>query len=1527
MQFSHPWILVSALAWTAPLAAQVDDEAPPSNAFQVYDSPAVQDRVVSVLEHVEGERWSEALVDLQILLEDYRGQVLGAHRPGLPSGRGTSRYPVYQGASEWALRTLFELPSEARELYQSRHGMKAERALTAALAGGDTAALARLARRYPLTDQALAAWWAIGDLELERGESELGLAAWGHGLSILLGRDLDPTRVPDWNDAAEALSERPELQTRIALAQSLLGGDSELAHLSTKGENATSMQPGLESVDLGRLAQTPDRWPHRFDLPRGDEWNPFATPRGDNCLYPVRDGNTLFVSTTRALFAIGAYTGELEWRTHERFLGWNRINPFEIDPLSEAISYHSSLVQPAAKSGVVVAPMQVPFAFERQDNYGELEIIRVIPERRLFAFDAATGRELWNTRPPEDWDGETGSFPERTSVVGPPVIEGTRVIVPLARMRGRIELFVGCFELHSGELLWHTPVITGQRPLNMFGRLVSEYVAPPVVVSGDRVVIQTQLGTVACVDLFTGECVWQSLYDQIVFTAGDYHSHGSLASRWRNAPPALTGNTLIAAPVDGSELIGIHMETGAVLWSKPYHELSAMVSSGYRSGPDVLLGADSRRVYLGGRRVVAFEAPGGLDREAPRRRDWAYPPENQSPLASSAPRAVLGERRIYVPDQGALFVLDRHTGRLYDEMEWSTREEGNLLVSEGTLFALSGFGLSGFFEWESMLRRANSQLAEAPDDPRRIHSVALLLHKRGVSSTGSGDFRRARQYLERSRETLEPHFERTPALATEMHAVLRSEARNLRLGADPTEAMARLDRALTLAPSRDHRRDTLLEQMAILRERDLEKWLAVATLMVNEFGEEPIEVLGARRNDDNLGWHGPLYAASASLAPTAPGFEAKYLPIDLWIRVERAIGRADRALPQDRQAALEDMHYVLHEHPSMPLHGGVSAGDWARSKIAMAVDRWGTAIYAPFEARAAELLAEARDAKDFDALSRIPELYPVAEAAIAANDVRIEVAAEAGRTAEVAQILIGELASDWQPDEATEREVRHMMLLASLIGKKGNHEMRMGVADRLATSPHASLVCSIDGEDRTVTQWRDHWATGYVEPIRPDPTFESALKRQNVPGQTGDYDLLGAAPPAPGQTGAITLVAGSSLLHAFRDGESGPWWSFDPRKGPRRDDALPSNTKAAVATSPGRVHISTLRRVVTLDRETGKEIWSQTKSGRTLLAVDHSNGVVVTRELLGPVGDANAYRLVAYDAATGVWLWNLEFLDDHFDEQCILGEGYLVLLPPQAGVAHVYDLYTASLQSSFELDYCVARTRKAAWIEHGRIILPHFMRSPRPELNHIPAFDLKSGELAWKVPLGGRNVGERNLAEVLSFEGRHFLTLLSPVIGEDTEIFELDTKLGALATRPVVSVPEAAESVGVRSYGRTVLTSPYLFVLVGPQGEDSGSHVRAVHLRYGERWRVKLPGEYRKTPGSDLPEPVVSETSIALAFPMPSLKEGSRRKRARIMMLDRSAGRVLEEVDFEEVGTGSLDLIGFGSSILISRYRQLDLLR
>ena len=218
----------------------------------------------------------------------------------------------------------------------------------------------------------------------------------------------------------------------------------------------------------------------------------------------MRAGDQVLVCSTLRLSCIDAFTGELEWQAGPP-AGWSRLIGRRRADLFKGINRDQLLVWPAVGGKVAVAALQIPYSDEDKENWQGIEIMKEIAQRRLFAFDLETGAELWNHAPTLEWhtgqkrfqiDGRQ-SYAQSMLVAGPPVIVGSRVLVPCYRMQGRIDYHVACYELENGELLWSTSVVSGQRPRNMFGRARREFAAPPLVVTGHRIIAQTDLGTVA----------------------------------------------------------------------------------------------------------------------------------------------------------------------------------------------------------------------------------------------------------------------------------------------------------------------------------------------------------------------------------------------------------------------------------------------------------------------------------------------------------------------------------------------------------------------------------------------------------------------------------------------------------------------------------------------------------------------------------------------------------------------------------------------------------------------------------------------------------------------------------------------------------------------------------------------------------------------------------------------------------------------------------------------------------------------
>ena len=121
-----------------------------------------------------------------------------------------------------------------------------------------------------------------------------------------------------------------------------------------------------------------------------------------------------------------------------RARGWDELSQRKIDEFHKTLDYRYAMIAPALTEKVAVCALEVPFSAIENQDYNNIQILRIIPDRRLFAFDLETGEELWSHQPEPGWDGESGDFTETSRIAGPAVITGGRVLVPAYQLEGRI---------------------------------------------------------------------------------------------------------------------------------------------------------------------------------------------------------------------------------------------------------------------------------------------------------------------------------------------------------------------------------------------------------------------------------------------------------------------------------------------------------------------------------------------------------------------------------------------------------------------------------------------------------------------------------------------------------------------------------------------------------------------------------------------------------------------------------------------------------------------------------------------------------------------------------------------------------------------------------------------------------------------------------------------------------------------------------------------------------------------------------
>jgi hypothetical protein len=420
---------------------------------------------------------------------------------------------------------------------------------------------------------------------------------------------------------------------------------------------------------------------------------PFSSKRGERPeIVPVLAGDKVLLSTTLRLLAFDASTGQLAWSAGPP-PGWEALEPRAREELFGGFDLERLLVLPASGQGVAVAALQIPSCRTPMVEWQGLQIQRCIPERRLFAFEVATGRPLWSHAPPAGRDGSDASFPERMRVAGPPLAAGSRVLVPCTSDDSSVDYHVACYQLETGALLWSTFVTRGQLECNMFGYLPSEFAAAPLVHASEQVgaaglvLVQTDLGCAAALDLVSGTLLWKTAYTPIPLPKARSYSPPVRKSVWRAAPPVVVGDVVLAASRDSTQLLAFDLRDGHLLWAADEDALRRLDPATRDVGFDHLIGADSTTIYLGGDKLSALAKPHGLGARAPVAPAWTVPTPREKRLA----RERLAGDTILVPGPSECRAFDRSCGQLAGT--FGAPAARGLLATEDALFALAGNAL------------------------------------------------------------------------------------------------------------------------------------------------------------------------------------------------------------------------------------------------------------------------------------------------------------------------------------------------------------------------------------------------------------------------------------------------------------------------------------------------------------------------------------------------------------------------------------------------------------------------------------------------------------------------------------------------------------------------------------------------------------------------------------------------------------------------------------------------------------------
>jgi outer membrane protein assembly factor BamB len=1458
-----PGALVGSLPGRA--AAEPQDERDEPQFFSLPEDRDARALADLALDHLHARRWNEALGALERLILVHSGSIL-------PPAYRTSRdlpsvHPAQPGAAAWARGVLGELDDETLGPWRERHEPADTRALADARASGDRRALSRLSRLGRLSARSAQALLVEGDLELERGAVAEATAAW------LQARELDP---------------EPELEAALDARLSVVDA---LPRPADPPRSSLTRDPGGSGGGwtAGALPRRDTKpWFTPLDLA------PFGLARTDfyPALFPVLVGDRLLVSSSLRVFCLDAFTGEIGWQVGPP-AGWDELSDKQRNDLFSHVNRPQILVAPAVGGRVVVAPLQLPFSTEPEETWQQIEIQRMIPQRRLYAFDLETGRALWDHAPELAWNAKEQRFVARTArdyaeemrVAAPPVVAGSRVLVPCYRLQGRIDFHVACYALETGELLWATAVVSGQRIVNMFGRPQEEYVGAPVVLDDSRVIVQTDLGTIAVLDLFTGEILWESRYRQIPLPDPKGWGTQQRPIVWRVSPPIVVGDVVVATPSDSSEIAAFAVDDGRVLWTQSESALQNLDSKRLY-GYDLLVGADETSVLLAGAKLGVLRKAGGIASTAPF--DVAWPPqvleEDEDVRVGSQrlPWPLVGGESILLSHRSRRRVVDRSSGTerrfLEAENEWSWF--GNVIVTRGALFSVGSQGVAGFLDWNQLLEGPRARLAFDPDDDDAILELARLYVRRSEVESSTGDegaalagLRAAREALRPVREHLlavEPPDERMLArLDAELFHVLEREAALLELDGNRGAALESLQAARALAPTPEDLRDCLLHAERILAGwRRLPEALAVLDELERTSADLPFPLPSPRWQEIGL----------PEPDPEAP---PSTIPIGPWVLFARA---AILASEGELAGALEDWHAVLERHPDLRI-GSTSAAAVARERIAALLEHPGAReAYAPLEARAAELYARALEEDDAEELAAVCRLFPHSRAAADADRARLQQAHARGDAVGMAAILYSEEACLARPADF-ERD--SLLELADLLAKAGNTAFELGLFDELARETPDERSRLPAHEERTFAELAAERRERNVSPPPLVPRFDARVV--SVEERKGLYTFLGSFVRAsdPEETPEEVHVYavnkdGEDTLEAFSSlGDARQLWScsFPPPGIERRAWAV-AGERIVLADRIGGIHA--------LDGAGGLA-WSTSLDTPVHWLVAQS-GIVLVGAGTG-AGASDPARVLAFDVWNGIPLWSLAIDAGARRVPPILGGGCAAFLsltharPPRAVVV---DLFRGRELAAFDLDAGGERIDPVAWISGDRLLVPRFVPP-----QGVKAYDLRSGREVWQRPVPEGEL----LHSVVEIGGRDYWITEADSPGANGAIYALDPGRGQLPHLATLAPGE--EPIGIQGHMRTVLPGNALYTLT--HGTTNEVPIRVFELPGRvRRYALKLPPQALDLDGV-LPFPASSAECIALV--VFTRDTGGRRTAPLLVFLERREG---DDANLYPIDTGDL---------------------
>ena len=310
---------------------------------------------------------------------------------------------------------------------------------------------------------------------------------------------------------------------------------------------ATLNDSELPQVDTQNLKEA---WRFDFSDPPTPGWS-----RAHRAL--IANGN-VFLTDGMETVALELGTGRVLWRRAPHH-GWANMPGDDRNRLLAGID-SDFLSVPILEDGILLVLQLEPIPLGRSEAHARIDIRRFLPARRLYALDAQTGEMRWRVE--TNWEGDKAP---RNLAAAPPAAAAGRVFLPVYDAVGTLDLSLAAFDLKTGQPLWKSFAVTGQKESNLFGNVLVELASGIPAADAEAVIFCTNLGTINAFHASTGMALWTRLYTRTPVRLFQTGKEALRPETFSHGPPAFDGKRFACAPIDGLAAIALETKSGKIL--------------------------------------------------------------------------------------------------------------------------------------------------------------------------------------------------------------------------------------------------------------------------------------------------------------------------------------------------------------------------------------------------------------------------------------------------------------------------------------------------------------------------------------------------------------------------------------------------------------------------------------------------------------------------------------------------------------------------------------------------------------------------------------------------------------------------------------------------------------------------------------------------------------------------------------------------------------------------------------------------